>query len=161
MRPFNINKSLGELSMSIYRFAAVAALIGLACTSVTALADDHPYSEGAVVNVSFIRTMDGKFDDYMKWISTTWKQEEEAAKKAGYILSYQVLTVEPRHPDDPDVILTITYKNWAALDGSIAKGDAIAKQIEGSLAAANQAQSDRNKIRRVLGSQTMQVLELK
>jgi len=141
--------------------AAAAAFAVLTCSSMTAFADEHPYSEGAVVNVSFIRTVDGKFDDYMKWISTTWKQEEEAAKKAGYILSYQVLAVEPRHPDDPDVVLTITYKNWAALDGALAKGDAIAKQIEGSVAAANQAQSERNKIRRVLGSQTMQVLELK
>jgi hypothetical protein len=41
------------------------------------------------------------------------------------------------------------------------KGDAIAKELEGSGASANKAQTDRNKIRRVLGSQTMQVLKLK
>jgi hypothetical protein len=35
----------------------------------------------------------------------------------------------------------------AALDGGLAKADAIAKQIEGSVTAANQAQSDRAKIR--------------
>jgi hypothetical protein len=55
----------------------------------------------------------------------------------------------------------ITYKNWAALDGAVAKGDEIAKEIEGSVAAANQSQSDRGKIRRILGSQTMQTLNLK
>jgi hypothetical protein len=55
----------------------------------------------------------------------------------------------------------VTYKNWAALDGAIEKGDAIAKQIEGSVAAASQAQFDRAKIRTVLGSTTMQVLALK
>ena len=105
--------------------------------------------------------MDGHFDDYMKWLDTTWKQEEEAAKKAGYIISYEVLTVEPRGPDDPDILLVITSKNWAALDGATAKGDAIAKQIEGSVTAASQAQADRSKIRRVLGSSTMQTLILK
>ncbi|MDB6090330.1 MAG: hypothetical protein JWN85_3114 [Gammaproteobacteria bacterium] len=147
--------------MSKHRFVALAAFACLACTSVAAFADDHPYAEGPVVNVSSIRTVDGKFDDYMKWLSTTWKQEQEAAKKAGYIVSYQVLTVEPRRPDDPDVYLVITYKNWAALDGSIAKGDAIAKQIEGSVAAANQSEAARSTIRRVLGSATMQVLDLK
>ncbi|MDB6046685.1 MAG: hypothetical protein JWM63_5236 [Gammaproteobacteria bacterium] len=147
--------------MSKQRFVAVAAFACLACTSVAALADDHPYAEGPVVNVASIRTVDGKFDDYMKWLSTTWKQEQEAAKKAGYIVSYQVLTVEARRPDDPDVYLVITYKNWAALDGAIAKGDAIAKQVEGSVAAANQSEAARSTIRRVLGSSTMQVLDLK
>ncbi len=144
-----------------FRLAAYAALATLSCASVTVLADDHAYSEGPVTNISRIRTVDGKFDDYMKWLSTTWKQEEEAALKAGHIVSYQVLSVEPRSPDDPDLLLVITYKNWAALDGALAKNDAISKQIEGSVASANQAQSDRNKIRRVLGSYTTQQLLLK
>ncbi|HEX2789382.1 MAG TPA: hypothetical protein VHN17_03055 [Steroidobacteraceae bacterium] len=129
--------------------------------SVTANADDHAYTEGSVVNVARIRTVDGHFDDYVKWLDTTWKQEEEAAKKAGYISSYEVLYVEPRGPDDADILLVVRSKNWAALDGATAKGDAIAKQIEGSVSAASQAQADRAKIRRVLGSSTMQVLELK
>jgi hypothetical protein len=148
--------------MSIkHQFTACAAFAVLACASVSALADDHAFSEGSVVNVARIRTVDGKFDDYMKWIDTTWKKEQEAAKKAGYILSYQVLSVEPRGPDDADLLLMITYKNWAALDGALAKGDAIAKEVEGSVAAASQSQADRSKIRRVLGSSTMQVLDLK
>lgn len=147
--------------MSIkFRLAAGAAFATLVCTSIPALASDHAYAQGPVVNVSRIRTVDGKFDDYMKWLDTTWKQEQEAAKKAGYIVSYEVLTVEPRESDDPDLLLRITYKNWAALDGALAKGDEIAKQFEGSVAAANQAQFDRAKMRTVLGSTTMQVLEL-
>jgi hypothetical protein len=144
-----------------YRLAAYAAFATLACTSFTALADDHAYTEGPVVNVSRIRTVDGKFDEYMNWLATTWKQENEASMKAGYILSYEVLQVEPRELDDPDLLLRITYKNWAALDGALAKGDEIAKQIEGSVAAASKAQVERAKIRTVLGSATMQVLKLK
>ena len=148
--------------MSIkHRWAAHAAFVCLAFAAVTALADERPYTEGAVVNVARIRTVDGKFDDYMKWVAGTWKRQEEAGKKAGYVLSYQVLTVEPRGPDDADVLLVITYKNWAALDGFLAKADAVSKQIEGSVAAANQAEVERGKIRRVLGSATMQVLDLK
>jgi hypothetical protein len=141
--------------------AAAAALIALPCASNSAFADDHAYSEGPVVNVAMIRTVDGKFDDYMQWLDTTWKAEQEAAKKAGYIQSYEVLTANPQGPNDPDVLLVITYKNWAALDGGLAKGDAIAKQVEGSVAASNQSEADRSKIRRVLGSQTMQVATLK
>jgi hypothetical protein len=148
--------------MSIkHRFAASAAVACLACFSVGAFADDHAYSEGAVMNVARIRTVDGHFDDYLKWVDTTWKQEQEAAKKAGYLVSYQVISIEPRGPEDADLLLVTTYKNWAALDGALAKADAIAKQIEGSVAASNQAEADRAKIRRLLGSSTMQVLELK
>jgi len=143
------------------QFAAFAAFSCLTLTSFSTLADDHAYAEGAVVNVSSIRTVDGKFDDYMKWLDTTWKAQNEAAKKAGYLVSYQVIAVEPRGPDDPDLYLVLTYKDWAALDGAVAKADEITKQIGGSVAAANQAQFDRGKIRRLLGSSTMQVLDLK
>ena len=72
-----------------------------------------------------------------------------------------MISVEPRTESDPDLLLVTTYKNWAALDGALEKGDAVAKQIEGSLTASNQAAVDRAKIRRVLGSTTMPVLNLK
>ena len=115
------------------RFALYVAFACLPFFSSIARADDHPYTEGAVVNVARIRTENGKFDDYMKYVSTTWKQEQEAAKKAGYIVDYQVISVEPRTESDPDLLLVTTYKNWAALDGALEKGDAVAKQIEGCL----------------------------
>ena len=140
--------------------AAAAASTFLFVASV-ALADDHPYSEGPVINVASIRTVEGKFDEYMDWLTTTWKKLQEESKKKGYIVSYEVLSTEARGPNDPDILLVTTYKNWAALDGAIAKGDEVAKAVEGSVAAANKSQSERDKIRRVLGSQTMQQLILK
>lgn len=148
------------MSMKL-RFGAGAACLGLLCAGTPVLADDHAYTEGGLVNVSYIRTEYGHFDEYMKYVDTTWKAEQEAAKKAGYITGYKVVTMEPRTEKDPDLALIIYYKNWAALDGGLAKGDAIAKQVEGSLAASNQGASDRNKIRRILGSWTGQELILK
>src|SRR5579862_85094 len=143
------------------KIAAGAALLGLAAVSAQAVADDHAYTEGPVVNVAAIRTEYGKFDDYVKYLDTTWKAEQEAAKKAGYIISYRVVTVEPRGENDPDIYLVINYKNWAAFDGATARGDMIAKQVQGTLAASNQGAVDRGKIRRVLGSWTGQELDLK
>jgi len=143
------------------RLAAVAAVAFFAFTSLSALADDHSYTEGAVVNVARIRTVDGKFDEYMDWLKTMWKPQQEAAIKAGNLVSYQVIRVEPRSADDADLLLITTYKNWAALDGGLEKSDAIAKQFEGSVKASNQSQYERSKIRTVLGSSTMQVLDLK
>lgn len=143
------------------QFTAVVAFLGLALTSVAAVADEHPFTEGQVVNVSGIRTEYGKFDEYMNYLATTWKASQEAAKKAGYITGYKVINVEARGENDPDIYLVIYYKNWAALDGATARGDAIAKQVEGSLAASNKGAVDRGKIRRVVGSFTGQQLDLK
>lgn len=143
------------------RLAAFAAAVALICLSVPALAEDHPYSEGDVVNVARIRTVDGHFDDYMAWLATGWKKQQEAAKKLGYIVSYQVVTVEARGPDEPDLLLITTYKNWAALDGALAKGDEVIKAMGQTNDQSNKEQADRSKIRTVLGSSTMQVLNLK
>jgi hypothetical protein len=157
----NIKLIKGKVMTSKYKIATAAALVGLAVMSVTAMADDHVYTEGPVVNVAAIRTEYGKFDDYMKYLDTTWKAEQEAAKKAGYITGYRVVMVEARGENDPDIYLVINYKNWAAFDGATAKADAIAKQVEGTLAKQNEGAVGRGKIRRVLGSWTGQELELK
>ena len=143
------------------RVAAFAAFFGLAFTSLAAFADEHPFTEGTIVQVSAIRTEYGKFDEYLKFLDTTWKASQEAAKKAGYITGYKVISVQPRGENDPDIYLVLYFKNWAALDDSTAKGDTIAKQVVGSVAAANQGAIDRGKIRRVLGSWTGQQLDLK
>ena len=55
------------MSMKL-RCVALAAAVSLTA-SLQATADDHAYSEGPVVNVSRIRTVDGKFDDYLGQIS--------------------------------------------------------------------------------------------
>jgi len=105
--------------------------------------------------------MYGRFDDYMKFLDTTWKATQEASKKAGYITGYRVISVEARGENDPDIYLVVYFKNWAALDGATAKFDAVAKEVEGSVTAANQGAVDRGKMRRTLGSWTGQQLDLK
>jgi hypothetical protein len=143
------------------RIAVSVAGVALACLSFTAFAEDHPYSEGAVVNVARIRTVDGHFDDYMAWLAKDWKKQQEIFKKLGYIESYEVITVEPRTPEDADILLVTTYKNWAALDGALAKGDEVTKQMGQTSEESNKMQAARASIRTVLGSSTMQVLNLK
>jgi len=138
-----------------------SALLFSTTLATTTYADGRHYNDGPVVNVAAIRTADGHFDDYMQWLATTWKKQEEAAKKAGLILSYRVLVVEARSPTDPDIYLVTEFKNWAALDGLGSKLDAVSTQVEGSLEKANQSEVDRGKIRTVLGAQTMQTAELK
>jgi hypothetical protein len=142
-------------------FVGCAATAGLALSSMAVLADDHAYTDGPVVNVTAVRTAPGRFDDYMNFVDKVWKAFQEAGKKTGDVISYRVVTVEPRGENDPDLYLVVTYKNWATQDGATAKGDAITKQIQGSLEAANKSTMERDKIRRILGSWTGQELLLK
>jgi hypothetical protein len=143
------------------RFGVIGLVLSAAVFSTTVHADGRNYNDGPVVEISSIRTVDGHFDDYMQWLATNWKKQEEAAKKAGLITKYQVLVAQPQGPNDPDIYLIVEYKNWAALDGLGGKFDAISAQVEGSLEKANQSQADRAKIRTVLGAKTVQVAELK
>ena len=137
------------------------ALLSLTALATTAYSDGRDYNDGPVKNITFIRTVDGHFDDYMHWLTTTYKKQQEAAKAAGLITSYEVLVAQPHNPQDADVILVTEYKDWAALDHLGSKLDQVSAKIEGSVEKANQAEADRSKIRTVLGSDTVQVAALK
>jgi hypothetical protein len=140
---------------------ALAALLGLSSLSTLAYADGRDWSDGPVINVAAIRTIDGHFDDYMHWLATAYKKQQEAAKKAGLISGYRVLVVEPRGPNDPDIYLVTEFKNWAALDNLGGKLDKVLAETEGSVENANRSEADRAKIRTVLGSRTEQEAILK
>jgi hypothetical protein len=139
---------------------ATAALLALTLTG-TAFADGRYWNDGPVINVASIRTLDGHFDDYMHWLATTYKKQQEAAKKAGLITAYRVIVVEARGPNDPDILLVTEFKNWAALDHLGSKLDAVSAEVEGSVEAAAKSEADRAKIRTVLGSRTEQEAILK
>jgi hypothetical protein len=140
---------------------AAAALLAAATLTSTAFADGRDWNDGPVINVASIRTVDGHFDDYMHWLATTYKKQQEAAKKAGLITGYRVIVIEARGPNDPDILLVTEFKNWAALDHFGSKADAISVQVEGSVEKAAQSQLERAKIRTVLGSRTEQEALLK
>lgn len=135
----------------------------LAATTLTtaAYADGADWTDGPVLNVASIRTVDGHFNDYMHWLATSYKKQQEAAKKAGLIVDYSVIVVEARAPNDPDILLVTTFKNWAALDHLGSKLNQVTAQTEGSVAAGDKSEADRAKIRTVLGSRTEQVAVLK
>ena len=140
---------------------ATGALLSLTSLATIAHADGRNWNDGPVINVASIRTVDGHFDDYMHWLATVYKKQQEAAKKAGIITAYRVIVIEARGPNDPDILLVTEFKNWAALDGLGGKLDKISAQTQGSVEKAAQSQAERAKIRTVLGSRTQQEALLK
>ena len=150
--------------MKHLKFGLLLAALGtMLSVAPAAFAQENPraYTEGNVVVVSYIRTEPGKFDDYMSYLATTYKALMVDYKAAGIILDYAVYSSQPVNEHDPDLILTITYKNLAALDNLDARTDPIAKKVWSTLQASNQASAERGKVRTVLGGRMLRQLNLK
>jgi hypothetical protein len=138
----------------------IILFLGLAASSISL--DAHAqgtraYSYGPVTEVDYIHVEYGRFDEYMAWVTSTWKPTMEAEKKAGLIIGYKVFQSSPKSPDDPNVYLEITFKNMAAYAGDIGDQadayEAVTEKVICDSACQNQARVHRNEIRRVLGTE--------
>jgi hypothetical protein len=123
--------------------------------------DVRQYSEGPVTEVDYIQVEYGHFEEYIDWLNSTWKPTMEATKKAGLIIDYKVFQLTPKSPDQPNIILWITFKNGAAaLDNGVELDD-VAKKVIGSTEVQNKARVGRNEYRKVLGTEYIRELILK
>ena len=123
--------------------------------------DARQYTDGPVTEADYIQVEYGHFEEYIDWLNSTWKPTMEAMKKAGLIVDYKVFRATPKSPDQPNVILMITYKNgMAALDKGV-ELEEVAKKVIGSTEAQNKARVFRNEYRKVLGTELIRELILK
>ena len=130
--------------------------LAAASLSLNARAQDvRAYREGPVTTVTNLQVEYGHFEEYIDWLNSTWKPTMEAYKKAGLIIDYKVFTigvVSPpvSKPDQPNMILWITYKNMAALDKG-AEEEEVAKKVICSTECQNKARVGRSAYRKNLG----------
>jgi hypothetical protein len=154
---------MGDLFMKKQLPRFVLAVV-LTLSSALAMAADEPrsYTEGPVSHVSFIKVKPGMFDNYMKYLATTYKSLMEEYKKQGIILDYKVYQANEAHsPTEPDLILFVTYKNMAALDGLSEKTDPSAAKVFGTRQKQAEAAISRESMRESLGDQFIRELVLK
>ncbi|GAC1417119.1 MAG: hypothetical protein NVSMB53_16110 [Gemmatimonadaceae bacterium] len=144
---------------------ALAIALSIASAAASNRADaqtNRAYREGPVTVVTYVRTKPGMFDRYMQYLSTSYKTDMEAEKAAGLVTDYGILRSEPRGPNDHDVVLTVTYKNWAALDNLADRVAPVANRVlQSTEEQRNQQFADRSAIREIMGSRTYQALFLK
>ena len=143
------------------------AIILSMCLAASSLAlsaraqDERAYTEGPVTEVDYIQVEYGHFEEYIDWLNSTWKPTMEATKKAGLIIDYKVFRLTPKSPDQPNMILTIAYKNAAAALDKGVELEAVAKKVICSTECQNKARVGRNEYRKVLGSEYIRELILK
>lgn len=142
------------------RIAVLALAPALLITAAMA-EDARPYDNGPVWDFAMIQTKGGHFDDYMKFVSTQWRAEQEAAKAKGWVLDYKVFSVVDARDNEPDIILAVEYKNMGVMDTPLDENEALMKKVFGSLPASNKAAVDRESIRTLKGDILTRELILK
>jgi len=151
------------MSVSAIRKSCLAATsILIALFALPALAQEsRGYKEGNVLEVTSVLTKPGMFDEYMKFLAGTYRQEMEELKKIGVVVEYNIYQTMPRRPGDPDLYLVVTYANMAAFDTLQEKSDPIEKKLFGSMKQAAEGMVSRESIRTILGSEVIRELKLK
>lgn len=146
-----------KASLWVHRLAVLLiALMGV--VSLSAGAQDKPYTEGSVWAITFIRVKPGMFDVYMRDVLPMRKKINEEARKQGLMLSSRVLSGNANGRDGWDVMLMDEYKNWAAFDGLSAKFDAIMSKVVGTEDKQVQVMTKRTEVREIMGDKVMQEL---
>src|ERR1700753_2489667 len=102
--------------------AAIAAAVLLGCAAGAAQAQtaERVYDNGPVWIISYVETKPGMFDDYMAYLSGSWRAIQEASKKRGEVLDYKILSVDSPRDHEADVVLLVEYRNMAVFDASLA-----------------------------------------
>jgi hypothetical protein len=135
---------------------ALCALAGLFLLAQSVLAQDKPYREGSVWNVTFIKVKPGLFDTYMRDLAANRKKLMDQAKKDGLIVSEKMLTGDAAGREDWDLMLMVEYKNWAAFDGLSDKFRVLAQKMVGSEDKQVQMMTKRTEVREIVGSKNFQ-----
>ena len=137
------------------------------CRAVSSLSlnaraqDERAYTDGPVTDVAYIQVEYGHFEEYIDWLNSTWKPTMEATKKSGLIIDYKVFQLTPKSPDQPNIVLWITYKNGAAALDKGVELEEVAKKVIGSTEVQNKARVGRNEYRKVLGTELIREIILK
>lgn len=126
------------------RYLFMAALLLISCGTFTVAASAQNATPnttpGGVTRVILLHINNGRSDEFWADMRKNLKPVYEAYKTAGIIERYSVATKTTSDgADDWGVVITLTYKNWAAFDDLGSRTDPITLKIYGSAAARTEA----------------------
>ena len=119
------------MKRSVTSWALGVVALSMLCPLFAMAQQARPYHDGPVWVIQFIRVKPGMDDRYMRWLASDWKQEQDAMKKAGYMLDYKVITTEPHGSQDWNVMLMTEFKDLTTMEANEDKAEALGQQIAG------------------------------
>lgn len=144
----------------LIRATLMALLLG-SVVSVTNAADRVYTDGGSVWTVSFIETKPGHFDDYIENLGQIWKRYLDAQKKDGHVLSYKMIPISFPRDGEPNLMLMVEFKNWAAFDLGNDYFDKLAERLQGGVDQATQSNIAREELRELRGGFVGQEIHFK
>jgi len=120
-----------------------------------------PYTEGAVWEITMVKTKAGMSDDYLKALAKIFKSTNDKQKRQGIITDYKILVGGAATQQDYDILLMVEYPNMAALDNLREKTDPIDAKMVGSEDQQRQLAVKRMEIREIMGDKLMREITLK
>ena len=145
------------------RLFAASGIILLAIFGSTAFAQDHSrnWENGHVVSISEIHIKDGMFNAYINDLNAGWRKFQEAQMEDGDVVSYGMFAATSARKGEADLILTVTYKNWAAFDRGVEYFEKLGAKIFGSTDDMRTENIDRGELRTLGSTYTLQEVKFK
>ncbi len=131
--------------------------------SLSAYAQDHTrnWENGYVVQVSEIHIKDGMFNAYINDLNAGWRKFLEAQKEDGDVIRYGMYAAANAREGEADLILTVTYKNWAAFDRGVEYFEELGERVFGSTDNMRTENINRGELRTLGSSYTLQEIKFK
>ena len=101
--------------------AALAVILCAAMFSVPASAQDHErnWEVGTILQVTHVHIKPGMFNAYINDLNGLWRLFQEEQMKDGSVVGYRMWSNAAAREDEPDLVLTVEYANWAAFDRGV------------------------------------------
>ena len=143
---------------AFFAFALFAAL-----GSSQAIAQDHErgWDQGHVVQVTEVHIKDGMFNAYINDLNNVWRKFIEAQMEDGEVLDYGMYANSNPREGEPDLYLTVTYKNWAAFDRGVEYFEELGTKVLGSTKEMREANIDRGELRTIGSTYTLMEINFK
>ncbi len=144
-------------------FAVLSLVLFASLGSTSVFAQDHSrgWEQGYVVQVTEVHTKDGMFNAYINDLSNVWRKFLDAQKEDGDVIRYGMYSNVNQREGEPDLYLTVTYKNWAAFDRGVEYFEKLGSEIMGSIEDMREANVDRGELRTIGSTYTLREITFK
>ena len=153
------------MERELMKYITIIASLMLAAitfgSTLSAQDDTRNWENGYVMDVTHVHVKDGKFNAYMNDLNNVWRKFMEKGIKNGNIISYGMFSNDSNREGEPNLILTVTYKNWAVFDMSQDELDKIGKEVFGSLEKGRSANVNRGELRTIGTNLRLQEIKFK
>ena len=138
---------------------AVLSLFG----ATSSIAQDHSrgWEQGYVVNVTEVHIKDGMFNAYVNDLNNVWRKFMEAQKEDGLVINYGMYANNDARKGEADLMLVVTYANWAAYDQGVEYFESLGEKIMGSMDEMRDANIDRGELRKIGSTYSLQEIRFK